>query len=554
MGIENRKDWQDCPEIFYLLIWTTKCVTSVFQFVPSHLDVMKVVTVPPGIRDYLTYKFGWLLSSTTEPAIPPREERAQNNPSLEGSLDGEGAELEDDTPPGDGQDAGDQSGAYGGVSDSREVIFERYVEGQRRRVQRGSATHASSTGPSQMPNQGSNSNPQLNVQSFPRGVIPQLFPTAPQGNSQGFPQGLSQGIATAPHGNFQGFPHGIPQGFPTGYQSQTLIETGQEQIRSSSWLQDDLDSTSQGVQVTLPPIPPQTSNPEPSWSRAAMANPSRSQAHDIAALAAKSRQMIEALSSADSLDFELEAPPSPKRRRIVDPTTSNLDTEARSSISPSVGPNGTSTPRDSPVMFNCPGIPGISPKNQSQMLGSTTNPAAALVKRNLLDPFSFLNPQRNEPSQSSSGVTRHSSAPASTSNQNGTKRNTATVMFSHSKLEVTIPETRPPITHHPTHSVNVPYMLVAGQHSPYANRSATSASNATGCDTTWRENATTTLSDTRTDEPLPPSPPRNDPGSSPVTFQSTDPTMYDLDLNPGSDTSEDELLPGLDTEDSDSDY
>ncbi len=519
---------------------------------------------------------------------------------MEVSLDGEGAELEDeedtptgeeleeeDTPPvGDGQDAGDQSDAYASLSDRREVIFERYVEGSRPQNRR--ASNAGNTAQTET-NIGSSSSSQPNTQSLASGVIPQLFPTELQGNPQGFPQG----IPTAAQGNSRGgFPQGVAQGFPTKYQSQTLMETGREQVRTSRWLNDDQGTLSQAIQLehALESSSSGSSTPDPCGS-SAMAEASRSATEDLATLAAHTRHMLESLSK-DTRDFEVDGQPSPKRRRIThtDPGLLNLGMDPTRSISPSVGPNGTSTPRDSPVIFSSPGISGISPRNKSEM--PSTNPAAAAVKRNLLDPFSFLSAQRGEPSQTIGS--RHHSAPSSTSNlqnQNRTKRSSATVMFSHKKLEVEIPEissdTRPPIRHHPTHSVNVPYMLVAGQHSPYANRSASSTvtdsrsvPSAMGCPSTQLDPTDSHTVNERAQHMTAQhmtSDPENRTGSSrqhsstrqsrnkgegsnknTVTFQTKDASVHDLELNPtnpGSETSENDLLHGLDMgDDSDPDY
>ncbi len=510
------------------------------------------------------------------------------------SLDGEGAELEDeedtptgeeleeeDTPPlGDGQDAGDQSDAYASLSDRREVIFERYVEGSRPQTRR--ASNVGNTAQTETNIGSANSSSQPIVQSLPSGVIPKLFPTDLQGNSQGFPQGIPR----AAQGNSRGvFPQGVSQGFPTKYQSQTLMETGREQVRTSRWLNDDQGTLSQTIQLehAMESSSSGSSTPDPCGS-SAMVDASRSATEELATLAAHTRHMLESLSK-DTRDFEADGQPSPKRRRIThtDPGLLTLGTDPTTrSISPSVGPNGTSTPRDSPVIFNSPGISGISPRNQSEMPG--TNPAAAAVKRNLLDPFSFLSASRGEPSQTISS--RQHSAPTSTStlqNQNRTKRNSATVMFSHKKLEVEIPEisdTRPPIRHHPTHSVNVPYMLVAGQHSPYANRSASSTvtdsrspPSATGCPSAkqdptetageWAQHMTSDP-EKRTDSSRQHSSTRQSPhkreGSNKhiVTFQTKDSVAHNLALNPtnpGSEYSESDLLHGLDMDgESDSDY
>ena len=48
--------------------------------IPSHLDVVREVPIPPGLKIYLNGAYGWLLSPVTEPAKPPQDEKEENNP------------------------------------------------------------------------------------------------------------------------------------------------------------------------------------------------------------------------------------------------------------------------------------------------------------------------------------------------------------------------------------------------------------------------------------------------------------------------------------------
>ena len=52
------------------------------------MDVMKEIPIPPGLKTYLSGAYGWLLSSVTEPAKPPQDEKEENNPqATEADLD-----------------------------------------------------------------------------------------------------------------------------------------------------------------------------------------------------------------------------------------------------------------------------------------------------------------------------------------------------------------------------------------------------------------------------------------------------------------------------------
>ena len=52
------------------------------------MDVMKEIPLPPGLKTYLSGAYGWLLSSVTEPAKPPQDEKEENNPqATEADLD-----------------------------------------------------------------------------------------------------------------------------------------------------------------------------------------------------------------------------------------------------------------------------------------------------------------------------------------------------------------------------------------------------------------------------------------------------------------------------------
>ena len=52
------------------------------------MDVMKEIPLPPGLKTYLSGAYGWLLSSVTEPAKPPQDEKEENNPQVtEADLD-----------------------------------------------------------------------------------------------------------------------------------------------------------------------------------------------------------------------------------------------------------------------------------------------------------------------------------------------------------------------------------------------------------------------------------------------------------------------------------
>ncbi len=43
------------------------CCKALRELVPSPLDVLEVIPMPPGLKEYLSYRFGWLLSQTTRP-------------------------------------------------------------------------------------------------------------------------------------------------------------------------------------------------------------------------------------------------------------------------------------------------------------------------------------------------------------------------------------------------------------------------------------------------------------------------------------------------------
>ena len=49
---------------------------------------MSEVSLPPGLKQYLSGAYGWLLSSVTEPVKPPQDEKEENNPpGTEAELD-----------------------------------------------------------------------------------------------------------------------------------------------------------------------------------------------------------------------------------------------------------------------------------------------------------------------------------------------------------------------------------------------------------------------------------------------------------------------------------